>query len=53
MVKAAVASLLRLCHTQTAGLPMLQRFIERLRHWFTYQPERRYMRGRDQHGSVH
>jgi len=24
---------------------MLRRFIERLHHWITYQPERRYMRG--------
>jgi hypothetical protein len=29
----------------TAGQPMLRRFIERLHHWITYQPERRYMRG--------
>ena len=27
------------------GLPMLRRLTERLHHWFTYQPERRYMRG--------
>ncbi|SDB64309.1 hypothetical protein [Belnapia rosea] len=26
--------------------PMLQLFLSRLRHWLTYRPERRYMRGR-------
>ena len=25
--------------------PMLRLFVERLRYWFTYRPERRYMRG--------
>jgi len=28
---------------------MLRRFIERLHHWITYQPERRYMRGGQTH----
>jgi hypothetical protein len=29
-----------------AGQPMLRRLIERLYYWLTYQPERRYMRGK-------
>jgi hypothetical protein len=26
-------------------MPVLRFLVERLRHWFTYRPERRYMRG--------
>ncbi len=28
------------------GLVMFRFLIERIRHWLTYRPERRYMRGR-------